>query len=91
MHKRGKICPKYAQNQQKWGSDSQNRYIFVNIDNLNRWICLQWSPGPEVMYSKAYIFEAQIVQKVIVDKCGEKLDYPDQTGKGGTTITGKTG
>ena len=31
------------------------------------------------------------IQKVILDKCGEKWDYPGQTGKGGTTTTCKTG
>ena len=43
-------------------------------------------------YNSQFLKNAKFeIQKVIVDKCGEKWDYPDQTGKGGTTTTGKTG
>ena len=43
-------------------------------------------------YNSKFLKNAKFgIQKGIVDKCGEKGDYPDQTGKGGTTTTSKTG
>ena len=49
-----------------------------------------WSETP-TSRSKEFLQKyKQIIQNKLFEKCGERWDLPDQTGKGGTTTTGNT-